>query len=116
MYDVDFIAKYLTVRAAAGVQTSNIRQRLEWLVSQKMLEADTGRELADAGELIRTAEHAVRLATGRSRSTLPLGEHARRATEELVRGFLRRELPDGLEPVLRESMARTRLLYDHLVR
>lgn len=116
MYDVDFIAKYLTVRAAAGVQTSNIRKRLEWLVSQKMLEADTGRELADAGELIRTAEHAVRLATGRSRSTLPLGENARRATEELVRAFLRRELPGGLEAVLGEAMARTRRLYDHLVR
>lgn len=115
IYDVDFIAKYLAVRAGAGVQTANIRERLERLVSRGALDAGAGGELAAAGEFIRTVEHAVRLAGGRARSTLPLGENARRATEELVNAFLRRELPGGLESCLRETMARTRRLYDHLL-
>jgi hypothetical protein len=72
--------------------------------------------LADAGEFIRAAEHAVRLVAGNSRSTLPLGENARRATEILVQAFLGRALPGGLESTLRECMSRTRRLYDHLIR
>jgi glutamine synthetase adenylyltransferase len=115
MYDVDFIAKYLTVRSALGVQTQNIRRRLDGLVAQGALNAALGRELANAGELIRVTEHAIRLATGLSRSTLPVGEHARAATEELVGAFLQRRLPLGLEPELRRTMARTREIYDHLL-
>ena len=115
MYDVDFIAKYLTVRSGAGTQTVNIRRRLEWLVSQDLLDPVVGRELAEAGEFLRTVEHAVRLATGLSRSTLPLGETARRSTEELARALLRQSLPGGLEPALREVMAATRRHYDHML-
>jgi len=65
---------------------------------------------------MRTVEHAVRLATGNNRATLPLGENARRATEELVRAFLHRDLGGGLEPGLRKTMSRVREIYDHLVR
>lgn len=116
IYDVDFVAKYLAVRTSKGVQTANIRERLEWLVSQDVLDAELGRELAGIGELIRTIEHAIRLATGRSRATLPVGEHARHATEALVRAFTGSDLPGGLEPELRRAMARAREIYDHIVR
>ena len=115
MYDVDFIAKYLTVRSGAGMQTENIRSRIEWLVSQGLLDTGVGRELADAGEFLRVAEHAVRLATGRARSTLPLGENARRSTEALAGTLSRRPLPAGLESELREVMTITRRHYDHLL-
>lgn len=116
MYDVDFVAKFLTVRAAQGVQTCNIRKRLDWLVSQNLLDRDLGGELAGIGELIRTVEHAVRLATGRSRATVPVGEHSRQATETLVQAFIGRNLADGIEPELRRAMARAREIYDHIVR
>ncbi len=115
IYDIDFVAKFLAVRNGLGVQTANIRDRLQRLVSAGLLDADAGRELCEAGEFIRTVEHAVRLATGRSRSTLPLGENARRSTEELVHAFLRRDLPGGLEPALRQTLARTRSLYHHII-
>jgi len=116
MYDVDFVAKFLTVRGAKGVQTCNIRRRLEWLVEEGLLDGGSGRELAEIGELIRTVEHAVRLATGRSRATLPVGEHARLATEALVSACLGRKLHEGVDPELRRAMARAREIYNHVVR
>lgn len=116
MYDLDFIAKFLAVRSSLGVQNANIRRRIEALVERDLLAADTGRELASAGELVRAAEHAIRVATGANRATLPLGEHARSATEALTAAFLGSAPSGGLETELRRAMARVREMYDHLVR
>jgi glutamate-ammonia-ligase adenylyltransferase len=116
MYDLDFIAKFFAVRAALGVQNANIRRRLETLVERGLLEVRMGGELADAGELIRTAEHVVRLAVGANRATLPRGEHAHRATEELAAATLGRLLPDGLEAEVRRTMVRTRQIFAELVK
>lgn len=116
IYDIDFIAKFFAVRASLGVQNANIRRRIEDLVARQLIPADIGGELAGSGEFIRTTEHAIRLATGANRATLPLGEHARRATEELSASILGRTFPSGLEPELRRSMARNRQIFDHLVR
>jgi glutamate-ammonia-ligase adenylyltransferase len=116
MYDLDFIAKFFALRASLGVQNANIRERIEGLVGRQVLDPAMGSELADAGELIRAAEHAVRLATGANRATLPVGDYARSSTAELAKCFLGRPLQGGLEEELRRSMARTREIFDRLVR
>ncbi|MGH9523331.1 MAG: hypothetical protein ACRD3E_12460, partial [Terriglobales bacterium] len=116
MYDLDFIAKFLAVRSSLGVQNANIRVRIQTLVEHRLLDVDLGAELAGAGELIRTAEHAIRVAAGANRATLPLGDHARRATEELTASFLGRIPEAGLEAELRKSMARVREIFDHVLR
>ena len=116
MYDLDFLAKFLAVRSSLGVQNTNIGVRIEALVKLGLLEPEIGAELATAGELVRTAEHAIRVATGGNRATLPLGDHARRATERLASAFLGRVPGGGLEAELRRSMGRVREIFDHVVR
>lgn len=116
MYDLDFIAKFFAVRFSLGVQNENIRARILALVDRGVLSGEMGGELTQAGELVRTAEHAIRLATGVNRATLPLGERARRATEELAASSLGRAPARGLEEELRGAMARVRQWFDHLIR
>jgi hypothetical protein len=59
-------------------------------------------------------DHVIRLVTGRARNSLPVGEHARAATEELVRRVLGRELRDGLEAELEKTLQTTRRIYHQI--
>jgi glutamine synthetase adenylyltransferase len=114
MYDIDFIASGLAVKHGIAVQ-GNTRERLGSLRDARALgDADFGL-LEQAAEFYRVLEHAVRLATGRARKTLPVGEHARAAIEELVRRAWGRALPDGVEPELDRTRKATRTLYEHLM-
>jgi glutamate-ammonia-ligase adenylyltransferase len=114
MYDIDFIASGLAVKHAVSLH-GNTRQRLRILRDARSLgDAEFGL-LDEAAEFYRVLEHAIRLATGRARKTLPVGEHARRAVEELVTRTLDRSLPGGVEAELKRTMDSVRTLYEHLM-
>jgi glutamate-ammonia-ligase adenylyltransferase len=114
MYDIDFIASSLAVKHAVSLH-GNTRQRLRTLLEAGSLgDAEFGL-LDEAAEFYRVVEHAIRLATGRARKTLPVGEHARRAVEELAARALGRSLPGGVETELKRTLAAIRTLYEHLM-
>jgi glutamine synthetase adenylyltransferase len=71
--------------------------------------------LDEAAEFFRVVEHAIRLATGRARKTLPVGEHARGAMEELVARMLGRGMAGGVEPELQRTLNATRAIYTHIM-
>ena len=114
IFDIDFLACYLAVRRGSPLR-ANIRQRLNALRDQGALGAAECGLLDDAAEFLRSLEHVIRLVTGRARKTLPVGEHARRATEELAARVLRREFPGGLEAELARTLEATRELYNRVL-
>ena len=114
VFDIDFIACYLGVRHG-GVPSGNLCRRLEALRDQGVLDAAACGLLTDAAEFLRALEHVLRLVTGRARKTLPVGEHARRAAEELAARVLRREFPGGLEAELARTLEATRAMYERVL-
>jgi glutamate-ammonia-ligase adenylyltransferase len=114
MYDIDFIASGMAVKHAVTLH-GNTRQRLRALREARSLgDAEFGL-LDEAAEFYRVVEHAIRLATGRARKTLPVGEHARRAVEELAARTLGRSLPGGVEAELERTLDAIRTMYEHLM-
>jgi [glutamine synthetase] adenylyltransferase / [glutamine synthetase]-adenylyl-L-tyrosine phosphorylase len=114
MYDIDFIASALGVKHGVTLR-GNTRQRLRTLHHARLLgEAEFGL-LEEAAEFYRALEHAIRLATGRARKTLPVGEHARGAVEELAARMMDRGFEGGLETELQRTRAAVRSLYEHLL-
>ncbi|HEY6253576.1 MAG TPA: hypothetical protein VI685_26760, partial [Candidatus Angelobacter sp.] len=91
-YDIDFLAAYLMLRKAQ-IAAESTDVRLQRLHEAGILDRETTNGLRDAARLYRTADHAVRLVTGRARPELPAAEHARQATENLVKRILNR--PSG---------------------
>ncbi len=115
MYDIDFIAGYLTVRARGEVTQTNIRERLRQLRDRGLLGPAECGLLDDAARFMRTLEHVIRLVTGRARKTLPVGEHARAATLELMTRLSGRDFAGGLEAELRRTMESTRALFGRII-
>ena len=114
MYDIDFIAGALAIRHGVRLR-GNMRQRLRGLLDARLLgEAEFGL-LDEAAEFYRALEHAIRLATGRARKTMPVGEHAHSAVEELASRMLGRSWQGGVEAELKRTLVATRALYEHLM-
>ena len=122
-YDIDFIASYLLVREAAKdapagmpwFPRGNIRETLAGLQRAGILAAADHDVLDRAAELLRAAEHIVRLVQGRARKSLPTAAHARAVTERLVAQVARREFPSGLEAELRRTAQEVREAFNRLV-
>ncbi len=114
MYDIDFIAGTLAVRSGLRLR-GNMRQRLRALFDTGLLREDEFTQLDQAAEFYRALEHAVRIATGRARKTLPVGEHAHSAVEELTTRILGRGFAEGVEAELRRTLGATRALYERLM-
>jgi glutamine synthetase adenylyltransferase len=114
MYDIDFVASALAVKHAIDLR-GNTRQRLRAVWSARLLGEAEFKLLDEAGEFYRALEHAIRLVTGRARKTLPVGEHARSAIEELAARMLGRSFAGGLESELQRTLPAIRSLYEHLV-
>jgi glutamate-ammonia-ligase adenylyltransferase len=88
VYDIDFIVGTLLVLnggLACQIGTRSLGGRLQFLAAHGVLSQDDSRALIGAADLLRSVEHAIRLATGVSRKTLPASGHARDAVEALVR-------------------------------
>jgi glutamine synthetase adenylyltransferase len=114
MYDVDFIISALAVRHSLADLRGNTRQRLHRLRECGLLAESEVSILDEAAEFLRALDHVIRLATGRAGRTLPVGEHARRATEELAAHVLGRRFGGGLEPELARIQQATREAYHRI--
>ena len=111
-YDIDFLASYLKL-AQANMVTGNTLERLEALQRAQLLEQSIFEKLREATLLYRTADHAIRLVTGRARPELPTAEHARHATERIVNKILETEHQDlqaellGMQEAVRNIFVNT---------
>ncbi len=115
IYDIDFLSSYLLVRHRVPDKLGTLRDRLWRLSAAGLLGKSDAAALDHAAELMRTAEHAVRLALGRARKWLPATEHARESTERLTAGILRREFSHGLEQELVQTMELVRSIFDRVM-
>lgn len=113
-YDIDFIASFLLLRSCS-LHPGNTLQRLEHLHRCGALEQSTFEQLREATLLYRTADHVIRLVTGRARPELPAAEHARRAVEELVRCDLGWQKSTNLQRELNETAERVRAVFQNTV-
>ena len=115
IYDIDFLIASCLVRHGMGNAAGTQFQRLAHLQERGLLEDGDCRRLQRHLELLRAAEHAMRLATGSSRKTLPVSGPARAACEELCTRMLKREFPESLEISLRFALVGVRGIYNRLV-
>jgi glutamine synthetase adenylyltransferase len=113
-YDIDFIASYLMLREAS-LASGNILDRLQHLQQAGTLNPATSAELEQAAILYRTADHVIRLVTGRARPELPEAEHARGAVEGLVGEILKTAKPGNLQDWLQETAETMRRIFESLV-
>ena len=86
-YDIDFIASFLLL-LSRSLHPGNTLQRLGHLHRCGALDLSTFEQLHEATVLYRTADHVIRLVTGRARPELPAAEHARGAVNRLVAKIL----------------------------
>jgi glutamate-ammonia-ligase adenylyltransferase len=109
-YDIDFIASYLMLTQASLI-TGNTLERLEALQRAQLLEQSIFEKLREATLLYRTSDHAIRLVTGRARPELPTADHARQATEKIVKQILCRLEEKDLQSELRVTQDRVRKMF-----
>src|SRR5262249_1739350 len=93
----------------------NTRDRLHALAARALLSDEDCATLDAAAELLRTTDHVVRLVTGRRRKSLPVGEHQRQMSEQLVSRILRRTLREGLAQELERTYALVRPVYQKVL-
>jgi len=114
-YDIDYILSYLLVMYGVKDVQGNTRERLHTLAARALLSDDDCASLDAAAELLRTVGHVVRLVTGRSRKSLPMGDHPRRVSEQLVSRILRRTFREGLERELERTYKLVRPVYQKVL-
>jgi [glutamine synthetase] adenylyltransferase / [glutamine synthetase]-adenylyl-L-tyrosine phosphorylase len=114
-YDVDFIASYLML-TEANLTTGNTEDKLQHLRQAGLLPASTADTLLRAALLYRTADHAIRLVTGRDRPELPAIEHQRQAVEKLVATLLGRPMEAGLQLELQRTQTEVRRIFVEIVK
>lgn len=110
-YDIDFIASFLMLRYRS-VHSGNTLGRLEHLHRTGTMHAADFEDLRIATLLYRTADHVIRLVTGRARPELPLAEHARPAVENLVRQILGIDHDIPVQEFLKTTAARVRSIFN----
>ncbi len=75
VYDIDFILSAMALRAGARSQAEcSWRQQIETLREEGVLTDGDAHSLVQAARWLRTADHAIRLASGRSSPQLPTGQ------------------------------------------
>lgn len=84
LYDLDYIIGYLLVRKGHVAHRGNFRDAISSLASSGRVSKTDAGVLQQAGVLLRTVEHAIRLVLGRARKTLPAAGPARQAIEQLT--------------------------------
>jgi len=114
-YDIDYILSYLLVMYGVKDVQGNTRERLHTLAARALISDDDCATLDAAAELLRTVGHVVRLVTGRSRKSLPHGDHPRRVSEQLVSRILHRSFRDGLEREMEQTYKLVRPVYQKVL-
>jgi glutamate-ammonia-ligase adenylyltransferase len=109
-YDIDFIASYLLLREASPAP-GNTLDRLQHLLQKGLLDPPVFTALRDAALLYRTADHVIRLVTGRARPELPEAEHARQCVERLANTILEWPEGEGFQERLAVTAERVRSIF-----
>src|SRR5437660_223044 len=115
IYDIDFLASYLLIKHEVKEKHGTLRDRLWRCVAAGLLEKSDAATLDHGAELLRTAEHVVRLVVGRARKWLPATEHAKQVTEDLTSRILSTKWSEGLEAELTRTCGEVRSLYSRLI-
>lgn len=113
-YDIDFIASFLMLRNGS-LHSGNTLHRLGHLHGQGLLETPDFEELRDAAMLYRTADHLIRLVTGRARPELPEAEHARAVVEDMVHTYLRQKNRGDLQQRLSLTAEKVRSIFRRIL-
>ena len=114
-YDIDFLASFLMLHQASPLH-GNTLDRLQRLRELDAIDQPTFEELNQAALLYRTADHVIRLVTGRARPELPEAQHARAAVEKLVNRILTREENNDLQGELERTAQRIRAIFERIIR
>jgi glutamate-ammonia-ligase adenylyltransferase len=114
-YDIDFLASFLMLHQASPLH-GNTLDRLQRLRELDAIDQPTFEELNQAALLYRTADHVIRLVTGRARPELPEAQHARAAVEKLVNRLLTREENNDLQAELERTAQRIRTIFEGIIR
>jgi len=114
-YDIDFITGYLLVKHSIGEKNGTLRDRVWRCAAAGLLEKKDAARLDHAAELLRTAEHFVRLVVGRGGKWLPAADHPRRVIADLTGRALDRSFGDDLESELEATCVEVRGIYDRVL-
>ncbi len=111
-YDFDFILSALALRGGATATAGHpLTEQVERLENSGALSANERGQLREAARLLRAADHAIRLVTGRGAGHLPRGSRAEQVAE-LAGGFLAEPLSAGsLAKRLEETRQGVRAIY-----
>lgn len=109
-YDVDFIVSYVML-AEASLTHGNTEEKLLHVREAGFLSATVAEPLRAAAVLYRTADHAIRLVTGRDRPELPVIEHQRQAVEKLVARALGWPAEMNLQIELQQTQVEVRKIF-----
>jgi [glutamine synthetase] adenylyltransferase / [glutamine synthetase]-adenylyl-L-tyrosine phosphorylase len=115
-YDIDFITGHLLVKHGIREKNGTLRDRLWRCAAAGLLEKKDAARLDHAAELLRTAEHFVRLVVGRGGKWLPAADHARHVIADLAGRALDRSFGDDLESELDTACVEVRGIYDRVLR
>jgi [glutamine synthetase] adenylyltransferase / [glutamine synthetase]-adenylyl-L-tyrosine phosphorylase len=114
-YDIDFMTTYLLIKHGVEDKAGSLRERLCRCMAAGLVEKTDAAVLEQSADLLRTAEHVVRLVVGRARKWLPATEHAQQVSEELTARILGRAFPAGLEAELDRTNREVREVYDRVL-
>ena len=115
LYDIDYLIGALLSQGGSCNLQGNLRQRLHALRDCGLLSEADCRRLDRHAELLRSAEHVVRLVSGRSRQTLPVAGPARAVCDGLCTQMMQREFPEGVDITLRFALVGVRKIYQRLL-
>jgi len=116
IYDIDFVTGYLLVKHNIREKGGTLRDRLWRCAGAGAIDRSDAATLDHAAELVRTADHVVRLVAGRAHKWLPPTEHARHVAERLTGQILKRQFGDGLEAELLATFRQVREVYERVMK
>lgn len=112
-YDIDFMASFLLLRGGSP-GSGNTLERLDHICRAGLLPQSQFQRLRDATLLYRTADHVIRLVTGRARPELPSAEHARLGVETLINRILSRSESADLQQTLDATATDVRAIFQEI--
>jgi glutamine synthetase adenylyltransferase len=115
IYDIDFVSSFLLVKNRVADKQGTLRDRLWRAASAGLMSKPDAALLDHAAELLRTADHVLRLVVGRPDRWLPSHEHSWQVAQNLIAKSLRREFRPALENELQETCRQVRSVYQRLV-
>jgi len=114
-YDIDFMTTYLLITHGVEDKGGSLTERLCRCMAAGLVEKADAFVLQQSADLLRTAEHVVRLVVGRARKWLPATEHAQQVSEKLTARILGREFAAGLEAELERTNQEVREIYNRVL-